>query len=99
MSGTARTGSTCSKRWPRHVMLGVSADARLTRPIANAIAPASDGRRRITIPIQAALAMSRWFLNPTSIFRLRLELVADSISRLDERVPRRAAVDFLPQAP
>src|SRR5262249_6599183 len=38
-------------------------------------------------------------LNAHSTFRLGLEAVADAVARLDERVPRRAAVDLLPQAP
>ena len=32
------------------------------------------------------------------LLSLRLEAVADAVARLDERVPRRAAVDLLPQA-
>src|SRR5207302_4069643 len=42
-------------------------------------------------PIEAEIHRGRW------LFRFGLELVADSVARLDERVPWRAAVDLLAQ--
>src|SRR5713226_3503704 len=60
---------------------------------------------RIKIPIEAWILIGRWGnpLKPRSNgpaglgLRLCLELVADAVARLDEGVPRRAAIDLLPQ--
>src|SRR6266536_1696619 len=90
---------TCSSRCPRQARFGVTAEARLTRPIANAIAPTKAGKRLSTSPIQPAPGRRDCSLNASSTFGLRLELVADAVARLDERVPRRGAVDLLPQPP
>src|SRR6266536_1059827 len=90
---------TCSSRCPRQARFGVTAEARLTRPIANAIAPTKAGKRLSTSPIQPAPGRRDCSLNASSTFGLRLELVADAVPRLDEGVPRCTPVDFLPQPP